>query len=585
MKIFVELLKSINKSDQNFFIFLIFLSIISMFFEVLSISLIIPILGALTDNTQTLFPEFILNYLNLNYDNINTDIIFKTALIILLIVFFIKTIFQFFYVWIQNYYIQSLRLFFSNRLMKKYINQPWIFFLNRNSSELIRNVHSEAPIISATLNNYIQVCTEVILILGFFILLLITTLIPTLVVGSIILLNAVIFLIFFKNKNKNWGFIRQKLVGRVINHVQQMVGAIRDIKIFKKEIFYLEKFKIDNEAAAKISVKVNILFASPKIIFELVAITIFVFGCLALFNIGYSVSEILMTIGIFGAVSLRLMPSIIRLIAFLQKIRNSIPACELILSEFKNLNFDKVSFENEKVVFNKSLSINNVSYSYPSSEKQSIRNISLEINKGDKVGIIGKSGSGKSTLIDIIVGLLIPDQGSVEIDEKNIKKNIMGWQDKIAYVSQNIFLFDDTILNNIAIGEKNEDIDLKRIKEILKISKLDDFVNNLDNGIETIVGERGLRISGGEKQRIGLARALYKDSEIIVFDEATNSLDVHTEEEFMNDINNLGDSKTVIIVAHRLTIIKNCDKVHLVNNGEILKSGNFSTIIDSFNRL
>ena len=161
----------------------------------------------------------------------------------------------------------------------------------------------------------------------------------------------------------------------------------------------------------------------------------------------------------------------------------------------------------------------------------------------------------------------------------------MGWQDKIAYVSQNIFLFDDTILNNIAIGEKNEDIDLKRIKEILKISKLDDFVNNLDNGIETIVGERGLRISGGEKQRIGLARALYKDSEIIVFDEATNSLDVHTEEEFMNDINNLGDSKTVIIVAHRLTIIKNCDKVHLVNNGEILKSGNFSTIIDSFNRL
>ena len=546
---------------------------------------IIPILGALTDNTQTLFPEFILNYLNLNYDNINTDIIFKTALIILLIVFFIKTIFQFFYVWIQNYYIQSLRLFFSNRLMKKYINQPWIFFLNRNSSELIRNVHSEAPIISATLNNYIQVCTEVILILGFFTLLLITTLIPTLVVGSIILLNAVIFLIFFKNKNKNWGFIRQKLVGRVINHVQQMVGAIRDIKIFKKEIFYLEKFKIDNEAAAKISVKVNILFASPKIIFELVAITIFVFGCLALFNIGYSVSEILMTIGIFGAVSLRLMPSIIRLIAFLQKIRNSIPACELILSEFKNLNFDKVSFENEKVVFNKSLSINNVSYSYPSSEKQSIRNISLEINKGDKVGIIGKSGSGKSTLIDIIVGLLIPDQGSVEIDEKNIKKNIMGWQDKIAYVSQNIFLFDDTILNNIAIGEKNEDIDLKRIKEILKISKLDDFVNNLDNGIETIVGERGLRISGGEKQRIGLARALYKDSEIIVFDEATNSLDVHTEEEFMNDINNLGDSKTVIIVAHRLTIIKNCDKVHLVNNGEILKSGNFSTIIDSFNRL
>ncbi len=208
----------------------------------------------------------------------------------------------------------------------------------------------------------------------------------------------------------------------------------------------------------------------------------------------------------------------------------------------------------------------------------------LSVN-APKIGIIGKSGSGKSTLIDIIVGLLIPDQGSVEIDEKNIKKNIMGWQDKIAYVSQNIFLFDDTILNNIAIGEKNEDIDLKRIKEILKISKLDDFVNNLDNGIETIVGERGLRISGGEKQRIGLARALYKDSEIIVFDEATNSLDVHTEEEFMNDINNLGDSKTVIIVAHRLTIIKNCDKVHLVNNGEILKSGNFSTIIDSFNRL
>jgi ABC-type multidrug transport system fused ATPase/permease subunit len=279
-------------------------------------------------------------------------------------------------------------------------------------------------------------------------------------------------------------------------------------------------------------------------------------------------ADVLPTVGLFAAAAFRVIPSANRLMTSLQFIRYSDAVVVLIGRELLGVdNASKV--ETLPVSFLREIILEGVSYSYPSSKSPTIKNINITIKRGECIGLIGPSGAGKSTLVDILLGLLIPNQGSINVDGINIKNRLRGWQDLIGYVPQSIFLTDDTLAGNIAFGLADDDISENAIWAAVRLAQLESFVESLPDGIQTYVGERGIRLSGGQRQRIGIARALYHNPQVLVFDEATSALDSKTEGGVMDAITALKKVRTIIIIAHRLSTIENCDVVYSMSNGSI----------------
>jgi ABC-type multidrug transport system fused ATPase/permease subunit len=297
--------------------------------------------------------------------------------------------------------------------------------------------------------------------------------------------------------------------------------------------------------------------------------------------------DIVLYLGVFAAASFRIIPSASKLLDSVQLIKHVEPGVRIFLEEFdsnsnsyiernykqKNLDLD--------LKFQKEISVTDLSFSYPIRKEFSLSKVSMTIKKGDFVGIVGETGSGKSTLINLLIGLLRPSEGKIEIDKLNINSNLPAWYKKIGYVPQSIYLIDDSIKKNIAFGLREDNIDDNLIKKAIEKASLDKFINSLTDGLETIVGEKGIRLSGGQQQRIGIARALYRDPEILILDEATSSLDQITEEKIMKSIQFLIRKKTLIIITHRLFTVKNCDKIFFIDKGKIIKQGSPEKVLNN----
>ena len=286
---------------------------------------------------------------------------------------------------------------------------------------------------------------------------------------------------------------------------------------------------------------------------------------------GGDLKSLLPTLGVFLVATFRLLPSTVKIVQSYGKIRFGLPSSNLLRNELDQSKIKpqiKKDFQNNIINnFNK-LSFKNISFQYPNSNKNILDNISLNINKGDKIGIVGPSGSGKSTFIDLLTGLISPSKGEVYLNEKLVNLKSKNWFKKISYTPQFIFLSDDTILNNIAFGVKKEDLNIENVKKASELSELKNYIVNLNQGLNTFIGEFGIRLSGGQKQRIGIARSLYTNSEILILDESTSAIDLHTEEKIINNINTLSE-KTIIIVSHRLSTLKNCNKIIEIKNGHL----------------
>jgi len=288
-------------------------------------------------------------------------------------------------------------------------------------------------------------------------------------------------------------------------------------------------------------------------------------------------------IAMYGTAAFRIMPGANRIITQMARLRFGLSALDVIYEELissKN-EIEKVEKNIKKLPFDREIVLNNVSLSYPDSPVMAVENISMEIHKGERIAFVGQSGSGKSTIVDLILGLLTPTHGNICIDDKKLdQQNVSNWQRKIGYVPQSIYLLDETLKCNIAYQYDIEKIDEERIQSVIKIAQLDEFIDTLPNGINTVVGERGSRLSGGQIQRIGIARALYNDPDILILDEATSSVDNITEEEISLAFENLGIDKTIIIIAHRLNTVKQCDQLYLIENGKIINRGTFEHLVN-----
>ena len=559
----------LEKKHKKELLLILFLLVIGMLLEMAGIGLLIPAINFFMnkttfDNYKHFLPDFLSNTTH------NSLVIYFFICIILF--FIIKSIYLIYLSYRQSLFTASLSNYLSNKLFQGYIKMPYSFFLNSNTSDLIKNIQSEVLYFGGICLAAMSIATEISAILGISILLMFVE--P---IGTITLVLFFLFSAFFFNKisgikMKRLGQQREQLDQSTYKQLIEGLSGTKEIKIFSVENYFFKKFLKLNEKKANVHIKVQVLNAIPRLYLEnltVIGISILII----VVNIrAKNPFDSISIISLFVGAAFRLLPSVNKILNSLQTISFAVPIINILHREviLVNQNENSKYILDKTLEFNNYIAIKNLSYQYDKSDKLVLNNINIQIKKGELVGIIGKTGSGKSTLINLLIGLLKPTNGDILIDNLSIYTNTTSWQKSIGYVPQNIYLTDDTIKNNIAFGIENENIDDNKINNAIKLAQLENYISNLENGIDTIVGERGVKISGGERQRIGIARALYNNPPILILDEATSSLDIKTESEFMLAINNLHKLKTIVIIAHRLSTIEKCDVVYEVKNTEIL---------------
>ncbi|WP_066291381.1 ABC transporter ATP-binding protein [Bacillus sp. FJAT-29937] len=577
-----KLLLLFNKREKRKLIMIFLMIIFAALFETLGIGLIVPFVEIVT-KPSVIFEHKSLFFIYelFGFKSTTTFLIFSALL--LLLVFVLKNLYLLFFQYIQTRVVLNQQARLSARLYKSYLNKPYTFHLQKNTADLLRNVHEE---VRRVLQNIIMssflLITEILVITCILVLLLTITPIATIV--ATILLGGSVFLFFkiFRKKLNELGKKHQVTSGRMIKWINQGLGASKEIKVMGKENFFVSAYTKQSKNDAKINRFRLMLEQTPRLFLETIIVSIVMITMLIVIFQANDASQLVSTMALFAMAAFRLLPSLNRVMAMSTTIRFSLPALEVVYEDLitnqenelphSNLISDPTSNCSNMDMNNniESIKLANVSFRYPNQTEYSIRDISLSIPIGHSVAFIGQSGAGKTTLIDIILGVLQPEKGKVLVNGKNINDVRSIWQTKIGYIPQSIFLSDDSIRGNVAFGIDNEQTDDEEVWKALEQAQLKDFVEGLPNKLDSFVGERGIRLSGGQRQRVGIARALYHNPEILFMDEATSALDNETEKEIMKAIDSLKGEKTVIIIAHRLTTIENCDLVYEINNGKLL---------------
>ncbi|KKN07712.1 hypothetical protein LCGC14_1064150 [marine sediment metagenome] len=554
------------------------LMIIGMVLETLGIGLVIPAIAIMVQGdaitSQPIISE-VIDYFGIS----SQEQLIILAILGLVIVYFIKNIFLAFLTWRQADFTFDIQAKLSQRLFTVYLRRPYVFHLQKNSAELVRNVTSEVAIFTEALTATLVLFSELLVLVGISILLVFIEPLGAFFI-SIILGSAAWFIYrVTRQRIGEWGKLRQHHDALRIQHLQQGLGGVKDVKLLGREDDFLDEFQKHNSNSARMWKLQTTLQNLPRLMFEMLAVIALAILVLTMLNMGRDINSIVPVLGLFAAAAFRMMPSITRILVSMQALRYRFSAIDTLYEELNSEAIKKTDENVDSVRFMNELTLKNIVYHYPSNKAPVLSNISLTIKKGESVGFIGMSGSGKSTLVDVILGLLTPSSGTVDVDDLNIQKNLRGWQSQIGYVSQSIFLTDDTLRRNVAFGIADNEIDEAAVLRAIQMAQLDELVSSLPAGIETIVGERGILLSGGQRQRIGIARSLYHDPDILVLDEATSSLDNNTEKVVMDSVTALHGKKTVIIVAHRLSTVEHCDQIFRMNAGQILEHGSPSFIL------
>ncbi len=561
--------------------------IIAAVFETAGIGLIVPFVGIVTNPTVIQEQPFLLfTYKLLNFQSTNAFILFAVS--VLLSVFVFKNIYLLLFYYVQYRVILNQKVKLSSTLFKEYLTKPYTFHLQRNSAELLRNVNGEVgKVFDGILLSSFQLLTEILVMLSILTLLIATAPLATLTSGVLLGGSVLVFFKVFRKKITYLGEENQRVSREVIKWVNQGVGASKEIKVAGKESYFVNSFNKQSQIMANNTIYKNMLDQVPRVFIEVLLVSVVLITMIILVFQGTDTATLVATMSLFAMAAFRLMPSITRIVAMQTTIRFSQPALMVVYNDLINEKSGKNSIHEESInestpvkgnrgekTFIHSIKLENIHFRYPNQKEYSIKNVSLTIPIGNSVAFVGTSGAGKTTIVDIILGLLEPNKGRVIIDGKDLNELMPLWQSKIGYIPQAIYLSDETIKKNVAFGIAENEIDNSAVKRAIEDAQLKDFINSLPEGLNTVVGERGVRLSGGQRQRIGIARALYHNPEIIFLDEATSALDNDTEKEIMKAINRLKGEKTIIIIAHRLSTIENCDIVFKVDQGKILSINN-----------
>lgn len=547
----------------------ILLMIIGAGFEVLGVGLIIPFVELLSDNSDK---HWI--YKSAYFEGFGKEQLIFFFTITLALAYLIKGMFLSILAYVIGRFTYGTKSEISNDLMSSYISASYEFHIKNNTAQLIRNLTTESNALVAHALNPMLILVAELFVVGFVSLFLIwIEPLGTLTVLLSVAFLAITFHKLLSSYSRHLGNVRQKADGLVIQKSQEAFGGIKDVKVLGRELFFAKMFVKNNNESCNASGKQFFITQLPRLYLETIGVLAMLLLIYVIVTTRDDLSQVVPILSAFGLAAFRLLPSANRILSSLNALKFAEPVIENLVeqkNQFRGLDLPnkKPTIKNKNLKFDNSIDLINVCYKYPNSQQLSLNNLSISIAKGECIGIIGKSGAGKSTLSYLVSGLLIPLSGEVLVDGVNIQTDLDSWKKKIGYVQQEIFLIDDSIRKNIAFGNDDDEIDDEKINQVIAKSQLDEFVLSLDEGINTNLGERGVRLSGGQKQRIGIARALYRNCPILVFDEATSSLDNNTEAEIVSFVRNLKGSKTLIIITHRLSTIEYCDRIFEFDSGK-----------------
>lgn len=577
MGVFRKFSRLMDEKQKKKIVFLFFITVIGAFLEILGVSLMIPLLSAIMDsdiiNTNTVI-SWVCGLLGINsHKNFVLVCVFT-----LIAVFVFKDLFLMFQTYVQTRFVCNNRFATMKKLFHAYINRPYEYYLSASSGEIVRVVQNDTLMAYRLFSTLLVMLSEsivsVALIITIFVIDWQMTTFVAIMMGMIILVISK----GIKPIMKKAGRERLAEGASTNKWLLQGISGIKEIKVSNTERFFEENFETSGRKLIH-AIKVDeVLNNVPKLLIEMVSVcSMLILIAIEIF-LGHDIESLIPAFGAFAMAAIKLMPNANRIVNAISSISYNMSAVDKLLEQLDTLPKCKenvISDERREekgveLAIDKTVELCNITYQYPNSEKKILDDASMVIPVGKSVGVIGTSGAGKTTAVDIMIGLLEPKEGKVLVDGVDIMKDYRGWLSHIGYIPQMIFMLDSTIRSNVAFGVNREEIDDDRVWHCLEEAQLAEFVRTLPKGLDTVIGERGMRVSGGQRQRIGIARALYGNPDLLLFDEATSALDTETEAAVMESINSLHGKKTMVIIAHRKQTIEGCDIVYRVKDGKII---------------
>jgi len=566
-----RLLKS---SERRSLVGIIFLILVGLILETLSLGIVMPVVAILTqDDYQTKY-----RWLTDNLGSPSRENLIVIVMLLMVGIYIVRSLFLLWSSWVQKGFSAALSGRLSQRLFTIYLRQPYLFHLQHNSATLMRNSRNANVVVTGGIDPTLVLLTDGLVAIALFTLLIIVEPVGTIITLVAFGVGAWLFQLLTRRRIERWGDQRNLHDGMILQHLQQGLGGAKDVKILGRESEFLDQHEKHLKESLRINRVYSVLQTMPRMYMEILTIAGLAALVISMVLQKQSFTEIIPTLGLFAAAAFRVMPSINRLLGALQTLIYSRAIIASVYADFKLDAPDETKLVTG-IPFSEQLELRSVTFQYPTASTPSLQQVSLVVRRGEAVGFVGPSGAGKSTLVDVILGLFAPTAGLVLVDGQDIQKNLRNWQNQIGYVPQSIYLTDDTLRRNVAFGLGDENIDENSVRNAIRLAQLEEFVFSLPENLDTVVGERGVRLSGGQRQRIGIARALYHNPSILVLDEATSSLDTPTEHGVMQAVQALQGSKTVIIVAHRLSTVEYCDRLYRIESSRLIEEGTFDEVV------
>lgn len=571
-----------DRKQKNQLIFLGILIFFGGLLETLGVGGMIPVVTALLTPDELLgyisryeFLQRACDYLNIR----DVGQITMVLLIGLMIIYVVKNLYILFLTYKQNSFITQNRNKMISRVMAEFLNRPYEKYLGADIPTVFRITDSDIPQTFALILAMLQLASEVVVSFLIFLVLLYQSVLMTLLIIAVFGAMTLLIIRVFRPALNRIGAKNQMLQSRIAKWRIQATYGLKDVKVLNREEFFVRNYYETGKEGADVARNYAVLNNMPRLLIE----TVFIVSVLSFVAVyvsrGGDTGAISRTIATFGVAAIRVLPSVNRINTYITEIAYDQPSLDFVYENLQEgmktdamLAERKANSQKEKLKLEDKIELNHISFHYPDSNKAIFRDARMVVPKGKSVGIIGASGAGKSTIVDVLLGLLHAQEGEITCDGVNIFKNYESWLAQVGYIPQSIYLIDESIRDNIAFGIDADKIDEKRIWEVLDEAQLKEFIEELPEGLDTTIGDRGVRLSGGQRQRIGIARALYNDPEILVFDEATSALDNDTEAAVMEAINSFHGRKTMIIIAHRLNTIEKCDIIYRVEDAKLVET-------------
>lgn len=550
--------------------------LIGAFVELLGVSAVMPLINvAMKPETMDDKWYFILISKYTGITDVNQMIVFLAVVLIGFYIF--KNLYVTMMYGLEYWFVYNSQQRLSVRMVKSYMQQDYLFHLSKNVAEFQRNSINDVNGFFTVVLNALQFLAEFSVSVVLVIFLLAQDWVSTLAVASMLCLFMLFFTLFFRKVLVKIGEESRQVYFLVTKWLHQAFSGIKEIKVANKEDFFIDNYDGNYKDCARIQRQQALLTYLPRPVMETVCIcSLMIAMIIKIVVVQSDITSFVTTLSVFAIAAFRMLPSFNKITGYISGMMFNKPAIDSLYRDLKEIDQlvarrAAARRDAQDIRFHSKIGLNDVSFRYPGSDKWILKKVSLEIEKNTSVALIGASGAGKTTAADLILGLLEPQEGFISIDGMDIGECMASWHENVGYIPQTIYLMDDTIRANIAFGIPESEIDESVIEKVLREAQLDRFVHLLPDGLDTNIGDRGVKLSGGQRQRIGIARALYRNPDVLILDEATSALDNETEKEVMDAIDGLHGTRTLIVIAHRLSTIKKCDKIYEIGNGGIME--------------